>query len=66
MKIKYWIPFFLFIIPTPIITYFMWPAHIWNGFPKERMESLIGLCVMWFFVGVTYYSGIRTVLKEKG
>lgn len=65
MKIKYLIPFFLFIIPTLIITYFMWPVHVWDNFPKERMESLIGLCVMWFFMGFTYYSGIRTVLKDK-
>lgn len=65
MRFKYWIPFFLFIIPTPIITYFTWPNHVWINYPKELMESLFGLCTMWFFVTVTYYSGLRTVLKDK-
>jgi hypothetical protein len=64
MKFKYLIPFLLFIIPTPIITYFMWETHVWEPFPKEELISIIGLCVMWFFVGVTYFSGIFSVLKD--
>lgn len=64
MKIQYWIPFFLFIIPTPIITFYMWPGHVWEQFPDERMESIVGLGVMWFFVGLTYYNGLRSVLKD--
>jgi len=64
MKFKYFIPFLLFIIPTPIITYFMWASHVWKPYPKDEMISIIGLCVMWFFVGLTYYNGIRAVLKD--
>ena len=64
MKFKYWIPFLLFIIPTPIITYFMWETHVWEAFPKEEIKGVIGLCVMWFFVGVTYFNGIRSVVKD--
>ncbi len=64
MKFKYLIPFLLFIIPTPICTYFMWETHVWEPFPKEELISIIGLCVMWFFVGVTYFSGIFMVLKD--
>lgn len=66
MKFKYWIPFLLFIIPTPIITYLMWEPRVWQPFPKEELRSIIGMFVMWFFVGVTYYSGIRSVLKDSG
>ncbi len=65
MKLKYWIPFILFIIPTPIITYFMWESHIWSPFPKEEITAIAGLCVMWFFFGVTYFSGIHAVLKDR-
>jgi len=65
MKFKYWIPFFIFIVLTPIITYFMWNPQVWAPYPKEEMISVIGLCVMWFFVGVTYFSGIRAVMKDK-
>jgi hypothetical protein len=65
MKFKYWIPFILFIVPTPIITYVVWAPHVWQPYPKDEMISIIGLCVMWFFVGVTYFSGIRAVLKDK-
>jgi hypothetical protein len=66
MQFKYWIPFLIFIILTPIITYFMWSPQVWAPYPREEMISIIGLCVMWFFVGVTYYTGICTVLKDKG
>lgn len=65
MKFKYWIPFLLFIIPTPVITYIRWFSHVWEPFPGEEMEAIIGLCVMWFFVGVTYFSGIYSVLKDQ-
>ncbi|HUN56271.1 MAG TPA: hypothetical protein VMU29_14055 [Smithella sp.] len=64
MKLKYWIPFFLFIIPTPIITYFMWASEVWKPYPKEELTSIIGLCVMYFFIFVTYWNGLRTVLKD--
>ncbi|RJP77125.1 MAG: hypothetical protein C4522_16085 [Desulfobacteraceae bacterium] len=65
MKLKYWIPFLFFIIPTPVITYFMWASHIWAPYPREEMISIIGLCVMWFFTGVTYLNGIRAVMKDR-
>lgn len=64
MKLKYWIPFICFIIPTPIITYFMWETRVWQPFPNEEIKAVIGLFVMWFFVGVTYFSGIHAVLKD--
>jgi hypothetical protein len=64
MKLKYWIPFLLFIIPTPIITYFMWETHVWEPFPREQIKAIAGLFVMWFFVGVTYFGGIHAVLKD--
>ena len=64
MKFKYFIPFLLFIILTPIITYFIWASHVWKPYPKDEMISIIGLCVMWFFVGLTYYNGIQEVLKD--
>lgn len=65
MKFKYFIPLLLFIIPTPIITYLVWASHVWEPYPKDEMISIIGLCIMWFFVALTYYNGIRTVLKDK-
>ncbi len=64
MKLKYWIPFICFIIPTPVITYFMWETHVWQPFPFEETKAIIGMLVMWFFVGVTYFSGIHAVLKD--
>jgi hypothetical protein len=64
MKFKYWVPFILFIIPTIIITYFMWEPEVWQPYPKKETIAIIGMCVMWFFVGVTYFSGIRTVIKD--
>jgi hypothetical protein len=42
----------------------MWETHVWEPFPKEELKSIVGLCVMWFFVGVTYFSGIFSVLKD--
>ncbi len=64
MKFKYWVPFILFIVPTVIITYFMWESKVWQPYPKEETIAIIGMCVMWFFVGVTYFSGIRLVIKD--
>lgn len=64
MKLKYWIPFFLFIIPTPIITYFMWASKVWQPYPKEELISVIGLGVMYFFMFVTYLNGLRAVMKD--
>ena len=64
MKLKYWVPFFLFIIPTIVITCFMWESKVWQPYPKEELKAVTGMCVMWFFVGVTYFSGIRTVIKD--
>ena len=64
MKLKYWIPFFLFIIPTPIITYFVWATEVWKPYPKEELISIIGLGVMYFFIFVTYLNGLRAVLKD--
>jgi len=64
MKFKYFIPFLSFIILTPIITYFTWESHVWKLYPKEEMKGIAGLCIMWFFVGVTYFSGIQAVWKD--
>jgi hypothetical protein len=29
------------------------------------MESLFGMLIMWFFMGLNYYLGIKSVLKDK-
>lgn len=65
MKLKYWISFFLFIILTPFITYLTWPSEVWQPHPQELQMSIIGLCIMWFFVGVTYFGGLHAVIKDK-
>lgn len=64
MKLKYFIPLIAFFIPTWIITYFRWPI-IFKDYPQQNMESLIGMIVMWFFMGLTYYMGIRSILKDR-
>lgn len=64
MKLKYWIPFFLFVIPTPIITCFVWATEVWKPYPREELISIIGLGVMYFFIFVTYWNGLRVVLKD--
>jgi hypothetical protein len=64
MKLKYFIPLIAFFFPTWIITYFRWP-EIFAQHPKQNMESIIGMLIMWFFMGLNYYLGIRSVLKDK-
>jgi hypothetical protein len=64
MKLKYYIPLIAFFIPTWIITYFRWP-EAFAQYPKQNMESLIGMLIMWFFMGFNYYLGIKSVLKDK-
>ncbi|MCU0599257.1 MAG: hypothetical protein MUE70_08390 [Desulfobacterales bacterium] len=64
MKLKYFIPLIAFFIPTWIITYFRWP-DVFSQYPKQNMESLIGMLIMWFFMGLNYYLGIKSVLKDK-
>ena len=65
MKLRYWIHFILFIVPTLIITYFMWPTHVFDPYPAEETRSIIGMFVMWFFMGLTFFNGIRAVLKDQ-
>jgi amino acid transporter len=64
MKLKYFIPLIAFFIPTWIITYFRWP-EVFVQYPKQNIESLIGMLIMWFFMGLNYYLGIKSVLKDK-
>lgn len=64
MKLKYFIPLIAFFIPTWIITYFRWP-DAFAQYPRQNMESLIGMLIMWFFMGLNYYLGIKSVLKDK-
>lgn len=64
MKLKYFIPLIAFFIPTWIITYFRWP-DVFAQYPRQNMESLIGMLIMWFFMGLTYYLGVKSVLKDK-
>lgn len=58
MKIKYFIPLFLFIVPTVIASAVMWP-------PAAMQVTLIG----WFMVMIlsmvmTYFYGIQAVLND--
>jgi hypothetical protein len=64
MKLKYFIPLIAFFIPTWVITYYRWP-EVFSQHPKQNMESIIGMLIMWFFMGLNYYLGIRSVLKDK-
>lgn len=64
MKLKYFIPLFAFMIPTVIITYFKWPP-VFEQHPSLNLESIIGMGVMWFFMVLNYYLGIRSVVKDK-
>jgi hypothetical protein len=64
MKLKYFIPLAAFMVPTWVITYFRWPAAF-SAFPDQGTESLTGLVVMWVFVGVNYYLGIRSVVRDR-
>ena len=64
MKFKFFIPLIAFFLPTWVITWFRWP-DIFKAHPQQNMESLIGMFIMWFFVGLTYYQGIRAVIKDR-
>ncbi len=64
MKLKYFMPLITFFIPTWILTYFFWP-EAFSQYPRQNMESLIGMLVMWFFMGLNYYLGIRSVVADK-
>lgn len=64
MKIKHFIPLIMFLVPTWIITYFRWPA-VFQAFPDQGRESLIGMIIMWGFMAFNYYLGIRSVIKER-
>ncbi len=65
MKLKFWTPYFFFMIPTITITCFTWPTHVWADYPAEELTSILGFSVMMFFTTLTYYLGLRAVLKEK-
>ena len=58
MKIKYFIPLVLFIIPTLIASAVMWP-------PAAMQVRLIGgfILMLLSMIG-TYFSGIRAVLND--
>ena len=59
MKIKYFIPLLLFIIPTVIISAIMWP-------PAAMQAKLIGgFAVMILSMAMTYFFGIRAVLIDR-
>jgi hypothetical protein len=64
MKIKYFIPLICFLAPTWIITYLRWPV-IFKQYSDIGKESLIGMVIMWFFMALNYYLGIRSVLRDR-
>jgi hypothetical protein len=59
MKTKYFTPLLFFIIPTAIISPLMWPT--------EAMKFYLvgGFVVMILSMIVTYFMGIRVVLRDK-
>ena len=58
MKIKYFIPLVLFIVPTVIISAIMWP-------PAAMQVKLIGgFLIMILSMVMTYFYGIRAVLND--
>ena len=64
MKFNYFTPLILFLVPTVIITYFMWPSCL-KDHPRESMEGAVGMCVMWFFMALNYFLGVRMAVKDK-
>jgi len=64
MKIKYFVPLILFLVPTMIITYFVWPPCL-KACPGESMEGAAGMCVMWFFMALNYFLAVRMAVRDK-
>jgi hypothetical protein len=58
MKIKYFIPLVLFIVPTVIISAIMWPSA------AMQVELIGGFLIMILSMVMTYFYGIRAVLKD--
>jgi len=58
MKIKYFFPLVLFIVPTVIASAVIWP-------PAAMQTKLIGgFAIMIISMIMTYFYGIRAVLKD--
>jgi hypothetical protein len=58
MKIKYFTPLIMFIVPTVVASAMMWP-------PAAMQVKLIGgFVIMVFSMVITYFYGIRAVLKD--
>jgi hypothetical protein len=58
MKIKYFLPLVLFIVPTALVSAAMWP-------PAAMQAKFIGGFVfMILSMIMTYFSGIRAVLND--
>jgi hypothetical protein len=58
MRLKYFTPLLLFIVPTMIISALMWP-------PAAMQAKLIGgFAVMILSMAMTYFYGIRAVLND--
>ena len=60
MKFKYHIPLLGFLVPTLVISTLMF---IYRACPP--MDQLVGFYACVIGAAVTYYLGIRTVLKDR-
>lgn len=58
MKIKYFIPLILFIVPTVIVSPILWPPEAVHVVP------IGGFVVMIISMVMTYIYGIQSVLKD--
>jgi hypothetical protein len=58
MKIKYFIPLVLFIVPTIIASAVMWPLA------AMQIKLIDWFAVMLLSMVTTYFSGIRAVLND--
>lgn len=64
MKLKYFVPLITFLLPTFVITYFMWPSCL-SSCPTESVQGAVGMCVMWFFMALNYFLGVRSAVKDR-
>ena len=58
LKFKYFVPLLTFLIPTIIITPIIWI------FETPGFITIIGFTALIISVVVTYYMGIRAVIKD--
>ena len=59
MKATYFYPFLLWIVPNVLLFYFLWTPEVFNGYPDNERNAIIGLCMNWFFALVAYTGGVN-------